>query len=66
MHENQNIKQIVISVSNKMLGSVKISTENTHYDFKFSDLKIGIGIKANLYNYSPPVNAQVVTNPLNN
>ena len=61
----RDIKQIVIHSDDHMLKSVKFSTEKGEYTANFSNIAIGVGLKASLFYYKD-ANTQVIENPLNN
>ena len=59
------IKQIIVLVEGKIVKNIRFLREDSQYTVSFSNLSVG-GVKASLYNFKPPVSAQLIINPLNN
>ncbi len=66
--ENEELKihRIIVRVENKMLKSIKLMKQDSEDTISLSEIVVGSGIKASLYNYKPPVDAQLIINPMNN
>ncbi len=63
--ESENEKKIIMSISNKMLKSVKWKSKKNNFTVSFSNLIIGASLKSSLFYYKDS-NAQILENPLNN
>lgn len=58
-------KKVVIDVENSMLKAIQIQENDETVNISFSNVETDIGIKAALFNYKPPTDAQLLENPLN-
>ncbi|MCS6984555.1 MAG: outer-membrane lipoprotein carrier protein LolA [Leptospiraceae bacterium] len=57
-------EEIIITLNNQVLTSLKMRHREHILHFTFSQVELGSGIKASLFNYKPPAHVQVIENPL--
>ncbi|MES0491881.1 MAG: hypothetical protein ABUK01_17935 [Leptospirales bacterium] len=62
-----NIEEVTVDIlpDSKMIKNLRFKTKNNVFTYSFSDIIVGAGVKASLFNYKPPTDAQMVENPLN-
>jgi len=62
-----NIEEVVVDIhqDTKMIKNLRFKTDNNVFTYSFSNINVGAGAKASLFNYKPPTDAQLVENPLN-
>ncbi len=58
-------EEVVVTVSNGMIASVRLRHEDETSVYSFSGIQLDAGIKGSLFTFKPPANAQLVENPLN-
>jgi outer membrane lipoprotein-sorting protein len=59
------IKEIVLDVQNQMIKNIRLKVDENFMNISFSNVERQVGLKASLFNYKPPTDAQLVENPLN-
>jgi len=64
--DNGFYREIVVDVENGLFTYIRLITkDNKIMNFSFHNVQTDVGIRAGLFNYKPPTDAQLVENPLN-
>ena len=59
------IREVIINTQGNMIKNARLKINENYVSVSFSNVETDIGIKASLFNYKPPTDAQLVENPLN-
>lgn len=57
-------EEVFISTAGGKLTSIRLRHQDEFTTYTFSNIEIGTGLKASLFNYKPPAHVQIVENPI--